>query len=34
MNNAINETKHRDLSKMKRQRNIQQEKEYDKYPPN
>ena len=34
MNHAINETKHRNLSKMKRQRNIQQVKEHDKCPPN
>ena len=27
-------TKHRNLSKMKRQRNIQQVKEHDKCPPN
>ena len=30
MNNAINETKHRDLSKMKRQRNAQQLKKHEK----
>ena len=33
MNNAINETKHRDLSKMKRQRNTQQLRKHEKCPP-
>ena len=33
MDNAINETKNRDLSKMKRQRNTQQLKKHEKCPP-
>ena len=33
MNNAINETKHRNLSKMERQRNTQQLKKQEKCPP-
>ena len=33
VNNAINETKHGNLSKMKRQRNTQQLKKHEKCPP-